>query len=182
MHRPLAVLAVLGTAAHHGYELANGVGLVFQPQLGLVGSSALWGSQLPVWAVLAARGSRRWDPLLAALAGVGLAGVATHFLVWPWRWGRVGLPVLAEAEGLAPGQLPTYNAILWAWAGASALSLAVETKGKDRRWALAGLATLPVLSASARHHFSWVRDQATTNPAWWNRGLRDGGAVGSEAS
>ena len=42
MRRPLTALTALGAAAHHTYELSAGVGLVWQPQMGLPGSLAFW--------------------------------------------------------------------------------------------------------------------------------------------
>ena len=39
MKRPFTALSALGAAAHHAYELGAGVGLVFQPQMGLPGRS-----------------------------------------------------------------------------------------------------------------------------------------------
>ena len=68
------MVAIL-TAGHHGFELTSGVGLVWQPELGLGPASALWGAQIPLWVILAARGSRRWDRLLAVLSGTALEGV-----------------------------------------------------------------------------------------------------------
>ena len=170
--RPLAVGAVAGTAAHHGFELASGVGLVWQPELGLAKAAARWSVVLASWAALAARGDRRVDALLAALVGASLAGVLVHFILWPWRRGPAGLPILTEAEGLSARQLPAYNAILWGWALSSAGSLALEVPPASRRWAFVGVASLPAFVVSARHHFRWVKDQAESNPAWWNRGVR----------
>lgn len=164
--------AVAGTAAHHGFELASGVGLVWQPELGLTRAAALWIVELASWAALAARGGRGADGALAALSGASLAGVAVHFVLWPWKRGPAGLPVLTEAEGLSERQLPMYNTILWGWAAASAGSLVFEVPPVSRRWALAGAAALPVFVISARHHFEWVKEQAEENPAWWNRGVR----------
>jgi hypothetical protein len=171
LRRPLAVAAAAGTAAHHGFELANGVGLVWQPEIGLARAASLWTVELAGWAALAARGGERADRPLAVLAGASLAGVAVHFLLWPWKRGPAGLPVLTEAEGLSSGQLPAYNAILWGWAIASAGSLAFEIPRASRRWAIAGAACLPGFVISARHHFRWIKEQAETNPAWWNRGV-----------
>jgi hypothetical protein len=171
VRRPLTLAAAAGTAAHHGFELANGVGLVFQPELGLVPASALWFAQLTGWAAVAARADRWAGPLLALFDGASLAGVSVHFLLWPWRVSRSGLPLLTKAEGLAPRLLPAYNAILWGWAFASAGSLAFEVPRGSRRYALVGAASLPALAVSARHHFAWVKEQAATRPAWWNRGV-----------
>ncbi len=169
--RPWAVAAAGLTAAHHGFELASGIGLVLQPELSLAGSSALWGIQIPAWVLLAARGSRRHDGLLAALAGSALAGSLVHYFLWPWRRGRLGLPVLTEAEGLPTSALGAYNVILQGWAVVSVLSLLTEVPKGRRRWALAGFSGLPVLYLSARHHFTWISNEAVVRPAWWNRAI-----------
>jgi hypothetical protein len=173
---------VAGTVAHHGFELAAGVGLVFQPYLGLAGASAAWGLALPAWVGLAARASRRGDgqggedALLAVLAGASLAGAALHFALWPVgrrpAGARIGIPVLTEAEGLSPAQLPAYNVILYCWVLATAAALAAGTPKGSRRWALVGLASWLPLQASARHHFEWLDEQRNLHPAWWNRAAK----------
>jgi hypothetical protein len=172
LRRPWTVMAAAFTAVHHGFELSSGIGLVLQPELGLGTASALWGTQIPLWINVAARGNGRWNKLLAVWSGAALGGVLVHFLLWPWRPNRVGIPVLVEAEGLSASSLPAYNTILYAWGAAAVLSIVREVPAGDRRWALVGLATLPLLRQSARHHFSWLTGEAGTNPAWWNRGLR----------
>ena len=170
---PWSMATAALTAAHHGFELAGGFGLVLQPELGLAGSGAFWGAQLPVWAVASARGGGRWDRLLAMWSGAALAGVADHFVMWPLRRTRLGLPVLAEAEGLDGAGLAAYNTILYVWGTAAALSILVDTPRGRRRWALVGLATLPLQRASAARHFAWLGDQAAEAPAWWNRAVGD---------
>lgn len=175
VQRPWTVFAAALTAAHHGFELSNGVGLVLQPELGLGPACALWGTQIPVWMALAAREDKRWDRLLAAWSGAALAGALVHFVIWPWRPNRLGIPALIEAEGLSPSSLRTYNTILYAWGAASAFSIVSEIRPGNRRWALVGIATLPLLRRSAQHHFSWLTEQAVTNPAWWNRGVHSEG-------
>jgi hypothetical protein len=168
-------LAATLTAAHHGFELSSGIGLVLQPELGLGPACALWGTQIPVWIALAARGDRRWDRLLAAWSGAALAGALVHFVIWPWRPNRLGIPVLIEAEGLRSSSLPAYNAHLYVWGAASAFSIVREIHPGNRRWALVGIATLPLLRRSAQHHLYWLTQEAVTNPAWWNRGVNSGG-------
>jgi hypothetical protein len=173
---------VAGTLAHHGFELAAGVGLVFQPYLGLAGASAAWGLALPAWVGLAVRASRSGgergseDALLAALAGASLAGAALHFALWPVgrrpAGTRIGIPVLTEAEGLSPGQLPAYNLILYCWGLSTVAALAAGTPKGSRRWALVGIASWLPLQASARHHFDWLDDQRILHPAWWNRAAK----------
>jgi hypothetical protein len=172
VRRPWTALAAASTAAHHVFELSNGIGLVWQPELGLTGSGALWATEIPIWIVLAARGDKRWDKALAAGSGANIASVLVHFLLWPSRRNRLGLPILTEAEGLDSSLLPAYNVLLYVWAVASALSIIREISPRDRRWALIGLAALPLMRQSAKHHFVWLTQQATTNPAWWNRGVR----------
>ncbi len=158
--------------AHHGFELTQGVGLVLQPELGLGGAGALWGLQLPIWAGLAWGGGRRWDKLLAVWTGAALAGGLVHYQLWPWRRGRLGLPVLTEAEGIPASTLPAYNTILWMWMAGCLASIATEVPRGDRKWVLAGLATMPLLARSATHHFVWLGEDAATNPTWWNRSAR----------
>jgi hypothetical protein len=200
MRRPrrwLHVGAAAGTAAHHGFELAAGVGLVFQPYLGLGGSAALWGASLPAWVATvwwaSARARRRAagpddapaervdhlvDGTLAFLVGVSIAGALLHFKLWPVerrpRGRRLGLPVLVEAEGLSPRQLPTYNAVLYVWGIASVAALIGGTPRGSRRWAAPGLVAAIPLTWSARHHFAWLAQQARDRPAWWNRAPRQG--------
>jgi hypothetical protein len=99
-----------------------------------------------------------------------LAGVVVHFSLWPWRRNTLGIPVLTEAEGLSSSTLPAYNSLLYVWAIASISSVIREVRPGARRWALVGLATVPLSRRSAQHHFSWLKEEALTNPAWWNRG------------
>ncbi len=170
MRRALHVATASGTAAHHLFELEAGVGLVFQPQLGLGGAACLWGVGIPAWIAVAARGSRRWDRILAFAAGMAVGGAIVHYTLWPVER-RHGLPYLREAEGLKPDQLPAYNALLLGWAAGALAALARETPPGARRWALVGALVALPLRASARHHFAWVREQAKVRPAWWNRAL-----------
>jgi len=164
-------MTCVATAAHHLFELGAGTGLVFQPYIGLGGAAILWSAALPGWLAAAARGSSRWDRPLAFLAGLSIGGAAVHFTLWPVEMRR-GVPVLAQAEGLRPEQLPAYNAVLYAWAIAAAAALALETPPRARRGALAGALAAVPLRSSARHHFTWINEQAVVNPAWWNRALR----------
>ncbi len=175
--KPLSLLAALGTAAHHGFERRAGVGLVFEPWLGRRGAEALWLAALPLWAWRATRPVPRDEPLLALGAGVAIAGVAVHFAAWPWSLRGGVLPWLDEAEGLEPRQLGAYNAILWLWMVGGAGSALLETRRSDRKWVAAGVASGPLLLASARHHFRWAREQARRDPGRWSAALlEDGGA------
>ena len=173
MRRPLHFGAALGVAAHNVFELAAGIGLIFQPQLGLRGAAALWSSALPAWMLASARGPRRWDRRLAGLSGAALGGVALHYVIWPWELRR-GVPVLTNAEGLRGRPLAAYNALLLTWGTVALLALARETDRHDRGVALgsvlatvaSGMAPGP---ANVERHFEWLREQARVEPAWWNR-------------
>lgn len=170
LRRPFAAASTLGLFAHNAFETRAGVGLVFEPQLGRRGAYALWTSLIPLGLLAAARGGRAAERLSAFNAGIGVAGVAVHFKAWPWSL-HGGLPMLDEAEGLREDQLPAYNAVLWAWGISSALSLLVETPRDSRRFAIAGLLNFPILLISARHHFSWAREQAQREPERWSAAL-----------
>ncbi len=171
--KPLNALATLGTAAHNGFERWAGVGMVLEPWLGRRATNALWATVLPYGFVRALRPAARDEPLLAFNAGIAVAGMLVHFADWPWsrRWGV--LPWLDEAEGLTPAQLPIYNAILWLWLLGGAGGVLLETRREHRKYALAGLATAPLLLASARHHFAWAKRQAREDPAQWSAALID---------
>ena len=172
MKRPFTAGTMVGTAAHHAFELGAGVGLVFQPELGLPGSVAFWSAVLPFGFVQAARSEEAYERLLAFARGAALSGVAVHFLLWPWRRRLGVLPWLTEAEGLRGRQLPAYNAVLYIWALAAAAALVRETPKRSRRFAALGLASTVVFRQSAQYHFRWATEQAKTNPQWWNRGLQ----------
>jgi hypothetical protein len=170
LHRPFAAASALGLFAHNAFETSAGVGLVFEPQLGRRGATALWSALIPLGLLAAARGGKWAERLSAFNAGIGVTGVAVHFKAWPWSLRR-GLPMLDRAEGLREDQLPAYNAVLWAWGIASALSLLTETDRGSRRFALAGLLSFPILLASAQHHFRWAREQAKREPERWSAAL-----------
>ena len=172
IQRPWTVITAVMTAAHHTFELSSGVGLVGQPELGLVGAGALWGAQLPTWIALATRGGNRWDRLLAVWSGAAFGGVVVHYALWPWKRGRLGLPELTEAEGMSPRTIPAYNLLLQVWGAAALMSVARDIPRRDRRWALVGLALFPLMRKGATHHFNWVAAQTETNPAWWNRAVQ----------
>ena len=173
LRRPFAAGSVLGALAHHGFETRAGVGLVFEPQLGRRGAIALWGTLFPLMMLSAARGGRLNERLSAINAGIGTAGVAVHFAAWPWSL-HGGVPLLDEAEGLTEEQLPAYNAVLWFWLVSSLLSLAREARPGSRRLGLiVGAINFPILLASARHHFSWAREQARLEPERWSPALRE---------
>lgn len=169
MRRPFSALACLGTAAHHGFEVRSGVGLVFEPFLGRRGAVALWSVVLPGYLLGALTG--RTAKLVALSNGMSLAGGIVHYVQWPWRLRR-GVPTLTEAEGMTDAQLPAYNRILQGWTASAALALLLETAPGASPWALAGLLTGEPLRRSAVHHFAWAAEQARREPDKWSPALR----------
>jgi len=173
--RPFSALAALGTAAHHGFELRAGVGIVFEPWLGRRPALALWSGLLALW--LASARSGRFERLVAHGNGAALSGALVHFALWPWHAPR-GIPALTKAEGMTDDQLPAYNAILRFWIAAAALALALETPPRARLAALSGLLAGEPLRRSAQHHFAWAVEQAQRDPDNWSPELRRGRAPG----
>lgn len=169
--KPFNVLAALGSAAHNGFERWAGVGVFLEPWLGRRRTDAVWSVALPFWLWRATRGGPRDEPLLAFNAGVAIAGALVHFADWPWSLRFGVLPWLDEAEGLPPEQLSVYNTVLWLWLLGGVASVAFETRPEHRKWAAAGVATAPALLASARHHFTWAREQARRDPDHWSAAL-----------
>jgi hypothetical protein len=158
--RPFNALAALGAAAHNGFERWAGIGVFLEPWLGRRATNVLWSLSLPLWFCQALAGRRRDEPLLAFNAGVAIAGAAVHYVEWPWslRWRLV--PWLKEAEGFRPSLLPAYNAILLLWFISGVASVLSETRREHLMYAAGGVATAPLLLASARHHFVWARERA----------------------
>lgn len=111
----------------------------------------------PAQLAVASFGGPDWDRVLAAANGSFQALAAQHYLSWPWRL-RYGIPILTDAESLPRRWLPAYNAVLLAAMAASTIAWFTECPAGGRRWHLYGLATLPVLHASARQHMAWLRD------------------------
>jgi hypothetical protein len=172
-HQPLNALATVGAAAHNGFERHAGVGVFLEPWIGRRATNLLWSVALPVGFVRALIGDDRDGPVLAFNAGVAIAGMGVHFADWPWslRWGL--LPWLDEAEGLTTEQVPYYNALLWAWLFGGLGSVVLETRRSNLKYALAGIATAPLLLESARHHFAWAKQQARRDPEHWSAALLD---------
>ena len=169
--KPLNALAALGTAGHNGFERWAGIGVFLEPWLGRRATNILWSVSLPVWFWRALVGGRREEPMLAFGAGVAIAGAVVHYVEWPWST-RVGvLPWLDEAEGFRPSLLPAYNTILWGWFIGGVGSVLTETRRANLKYAGAGVATIPLLLASARHHFKWAREQAEKGDPAFNADL-----------
>ena len=171
--RPFTALTAIGTAGHHAFEVSAGVGLVFEPFLGRLGSRAFWAATLPAWIAGACFGrGDRVEKWLALNNGMGLSGGLVHFVEWPWEL-RHGIPHLTEAEGMTEERVPAYNSVLHLWIAAGTLALALETPQHARKWALAGLLMGEPLRRSARHHFRWAREQARRHPDRWSAALRE---------
>ncbi len=169
-----SALATAGGAAHNGFERWSGVGVFLEPWIGRRATNVLWstGPPLLLWRSLA--GDQRDDAAIAFGAGVAVAGAGVHFVEWPWSLKFGALPWLDQAEGMPESHLPAYNAILWLWMVGGVGSIARETSREHLKWALAGIATAPLLLASARHHFAWARAQAEAgNPRFSKQLITD---------
>jgi len=170
--RPFNALATLGSAAHHAFERRAGVGVFLEPWLGRRKTDVFWSVLLPATVVQAVLGRDRDAPALAFNAGISIAGALVHYAEWPWRLRAGFIPMLDEAEGLTPDQMPAYNAILLTWLSAGVASALTETRKTDAKFVVLGLATAPLLAASARHHFAWAAEQAQKHPDDWSPALR----------
>jgi hypothetical protein len=165
--RPLHALAALGAAGHNGFERWAGIGVFLEPWIGRRATNVLWSAMLPVWFWRALAGDARDDPMLAFGAGTAIAGVLVHYVDWPWSLRFGVIPWLEEAEGFRPSLVPAYNVILSLWFIGGLGSAMLETRRADLKYVAAGVATTPLLLASARHHFEWAREQARQgNPAF----------------
>jgi hypothetical protein len=172
--RPLNALASLGAAGHNGFERWAGVGIFLEPWIGRRGSNMLWGVVHPLSLWRGVFGTEHDDASLAFNAGVSIAGAGVHFVEWPWSLKFGFLPWLEEAEGFKPNLLPAYNTILWLWMLGGVGSALLETRREHYKWVAAGVATAPVLLASARHHFAWAKEQAQAgDPAFSEALLKD---------
>jgi hypothetical protein len=158
--QPFNALAALGAAGHNGFERWAGVGVFLEPWLGRRATNILWSVVLSLSFSRALVGKRRDQPMLAFNAGIAIAGAGVHYVEWPWSLRLGFLPWLDEAEGFRASLLPAYNTILWAWLIGGVGSLLTETRRENLKYAAAGVATAPLLLASARHHFRWAREQA----------------------
>jgi hypothetical protein len=169
--QPLNALAALGAAGHNGFERWAGVGVFLEPWLGRRNTNILWSATLPLAFLRALNGDRRHEPMLAFNAGIAIAGAVVHYVAWPWSLRFGFMPWLDEAEGFRPRLLPAYNTILWLWFIGGTGSALTETRRENVKYAAFGVATAPLLLASARHHFAWARRQAEKGDPHFNPDL-----------
>src|SRR4051812_4100284 len=109
--------------------------------------------------------------LRAVLNGVGLAGAIAHFLGWRTDRHAVFPVLVGRAEGLTESWTRWYNPLLYAWALAAALAVVHDTRGSDRRWALAASCAAPLIARAGQRKERWATLQASVNRRWWNRAL-----------
>ncbi|MBE7187630.1 hypothetical protein [Jatrophihabitans endophyticus] len=158
--KPFSALATAGGAAHNGFERWSGVGVFLEPWIGRRATDVLWTLAPPLLLWRATVDEPLDEAMTAFGAGVAVAGAGVHFVEWPWSRRFGFLPWLDEAEGMPPSHLPAYNTILWLWMLGGVGSIAFETRRRHLKWAAAGIATAPLLVASARHHFAWAHARA----------------------
>ncbi|WP_140400693.1 hypothetical protein [Gulosibacter sp. 10] len=159
MRRAIEATTIGAVAAHHGIESAAGLGLPGEPYLGRRKAVLVWAGLFTANLLLLTRRGVGRDAAAGFANGTYQALALQHYVDWPWRF-RNGVPVLTEAEGLPKRVLPAYNvALLMTIAGSTAALIASRRRAAAVIGHLAGLATLPLQLASARHHIGWWRSR-----------------------
>jgi hypothetical protein len=172
MSRPFTRLATAGLAGHVFFELAAGVGMPFASLGGPVPAAVGWAAASGALWRVAGRSSPAADRVLAVADGLGMAAVAAHVAGWPRRRNRLGVPELADCEGLGPELMPLYNPILQVSAIGALGGLLRENRAAPRwlGWTLLGLVPVLVRVQHAEHRRLVAR--AHSRPGWWNRRLQ----------
>jgi hypothetical protein len=175
-------LATAGVAAHLSFELAAGVGMPFASLVGPFPAAGLWaGYTGGVWRAAASKADSA-DQVLTVVNAVHLSAVIAHFLGWPRRRTRWGLPWLLDCEGLGPALMPFYNPILHVSGAAAICALITENRTASKAvTALVVITSVPVLIIGQRWEFRRLLRRAHREPQWWNRRLQFG-ALGSDGS
>jgi hypothetical protein len=166
-------VAAVGIAAHVFFELGAGVGMPLASFLGPVPTATLWAGY--VSGVLRAAATRpvSADRAFTVINAVHLAAVIAHFLGWPAKWTRIGLPWLIDCEGLGPKLMLYYNPILHVSGAAAACALITENRSAPRTMApLVVMISVPVLILGQRGEFRRLVHRAHRAPRWWNRRLQ----------
>jgi hypothetical protein len=159
-------------AGHVFFELAAGVGLPFASVVGPVPAAAGWGAGSAAMWRATGRSSPSVDVALTVANGVGLTAVLAHLAGWPRRRTRLGVPWLADCEGLGPELMPFYNPVLWL-SGLGALGGLLRENGSAPRWpGFAALGLVPVLVRVQHVEHRRLVALARTRPGWWNRRLQ----------
>jgi hypothetical protein len=183
MSRPFTRLATAGLAGHVFFELAAGVGMPFASLGGALPASAGWAAACGALWRTAGRSSPAADRVLAVADGMGLAAVAAHLAGWPRRRNRLGLPELADCEGLGPELMPLYNPILQVSALGALGGLSRENRAAPWWLGWTALSLVPVLIRVQHAEHRRLVARAGSRPRWWNRRLqpprRSIGAAGS---
>jgi hypothetical protein len=114
------------------------------------------------WIAMARWGWTRPSPRL--LPGVAAGVPIVHSTLWPLK--VIGdPPLLTEVEGPPSPLMPVYNAIPYAWAGAGAPAILLDTTRGHRRWFLGGLLGVTAIRPAARRHLAWTAEEATGTPS-----------------
>jgi hypothetical protein len=178
--RPFTRLATAGLAGHVFFELAAGVGMPAASVAGPLPAALGWASSSLALDRLAARPSPAGDRVLAVADGLGLAAVVAHLAGWPRRRTRIGLPWLADCEGLGPELMPWYNSIVHVSGVAALGGLLRENRAAPRWLGWSLLAAVPLLVRLQHAEHRRLTALAASRPGWWNRRLQ-GRAVSAQA-
>lgn len=169
--RPFTRLATAGLAGHVFFELAAGVGMPFASVAGPVPAALAWATGGAALDRLAARPAPSGDRVLAVANGLELAAVVGHLAGWPRRRTRLGLPWLADCEGLGPELMPWYNPIIYASGAAAVAGLLRENRSAPPWLGWSLLTAVPLLIRVQHAEHRRLRRLAGTRPGWWNRRL-----------
>jgi hypothetical protein len=169
--RPWTQAAIVGLAAHVFLELAAGVGI---PGASLVGpgpAAVAWvGGTRVVWRI-ARRTAAPGDQALNVYNGLALTAVVAHYVAWPRKRTRIGVPWLTECEGLRGDVMPAYNLILLGSGGAALIALVRENRSASGALGLAPLLLVPLFVRVQHGEYDRLAKIAEQRPAWWNRRL-----------
>jgi hypothetical protein len=157
-------------AGHLAYELLAGVAVPLAPRLGIRAAAAGYAMA----SVTAYRAAGRWsgpggDRAFAAVNGLFLSAVVTHYTTWPTTRRR-RIPWLVECEGLDGAAVGPYNLVLQVSAVAAVGGLVENRRGWPAALVAVGVG-LPVLRWSTPREYRRLLDQAAATPRWWNRRL-----------
>jgi len=174
MRRPFTQIAALGLGGHVFFELAAGAGMPLASVIGPGQAAGLWAAATAGTVREAQRRPGTKSAVFGLVNGFGLAAVLGHFSAWPKERTRLGLPWLADCEGLGRELMPAYNTILYVSAVASLGGLVRESSSGRRMGLLFAIAAAPVLVIGQRWEFQRLQRLAEQRPNWWNRALQRG--------
>ena len=170
--RPWTRAALAGSAAHVFLELAAGVGMPGASIVGPAPAATAWAAGTGAGWRIAGRTGGAADRPLQVYNGLALTAVVAHYAAWPRRRARLGLPWLAECEGMRGAVMLPYNVILLASGVAASVALVRENRSAAALLGWAPLLLVPLFASSQHREVDRLVQVAGERPAWWNRRLQ----------